>query len=186
MIGIYAITCTANGRVYIGSSLRIEKRWGEHRQSLRRGCHRNPHIQRAWKKYGESAFEFSVLIECHAEDLLDMEQSTLDAQKLYGPVFNIGDDCDAPARGRKHTPETRAKISAAARGRKLSPEACANMSMAAMGRVNTPESRAKMSAAHLGVPRTPETRAKISAGLKGRRVSPETRAKISSSLKNRP
>lgn len=57
----------------------------------------------------------------------------------------------------RHTPETRAKISA-----KL------------MGRVFTPEWRAKIGASHTGLSPSPETRAKISVALKGRPKSPDT------------
>jgi len=83
-------------------------------------------------------------------------------------------------KGKKHTPETRAKMSEAHKGR-LSPM---------KGRRHTPETRAKISEAHKGKKHTPETRAKISEALKGRlspmkgrRHTPETRAKMSEAHK---
>lgn len=59
--GIYKIACTTNHKVYVGSSTDIRRRWNSHRGKLRRGTHENSYLQRAWKKYGESAFVFSVL-----------------------------------------------------------------------------------------------------------------------------
>jgi group I intron endonuclease len=59
--GIYCIRCMANGRVYVGSALRIDLRWNLHRSDLRRGQHRSIRFQRAWNKYGADAFEWSTL-----------------------------------------------------------------------------------------------------------------------------
>jgi hypothetical protein len=71
--------------------------------------------------------------------------------------------------GRKQTPETRAKISAAKKGRKR-PDMLGNKYGTALkGRKRPPfsaETRAKMSAWQTGLkrpPRSPETRAKIGA-----------------------
>ena len=78
--------------------------------------------------------------------------------------------------------ETRAKIGAAHKGRVVSPEARANMSAAHIGNTHSPESRVKIGAASKGRVFSLETRAKRSAALKGRVISPEWRAKISASL----
>ena len=66
---------------------------------------------------------------------------------------------------RHHSPEHRAKISAALKGR-----------------IFSPETHTKMSAGQKGMRRSPQTaahRAKISAALKGRIASPEARARMS-------
>ena len=80
-------------------------------------------------------------------------------------------------KGRKHSPESCAKMSAAQKGRKLSLEHIAKMSAAKKGRKKSPEHIAKMSAAQKGKKSSPETCAKISAALKGKKISPETIAK---------
>ena len=59
--GIYAITNIKSGKVYIGSTIDFEKRWGEHRRGLHRGDYTNPHLQRSYNKYGIDVFEFSIL-----------------------------------------------------------------------------------------------------------------------------
>ena len=62
-----------------------------HRSSLRRGDHRNAHLQAAWNKYGEDNFEFTVLEFADPNDLLNAEQNWIDqtqsANKEFG--FNI-------------------------------------------------------------------------------------------------
>jgi hypothetical protein len=59
--------------------------------------------------------------------------------------------------GFKHSPETRAKLSAAQKGKTHSPEARAKISAASKGR------------RHKGYPRSPETRARMSAAAKARK-----------------
>src|SRR6188508_1235746 len=46
--GIYLITCTQNGRQYVGSSKDIAYRWRKHREKLSSGRHWNRYLQRAW------------------------------------------------------------------------------------------------------------------------------------------
>jgi group I intron endonuclease len=59
--GIYKITNLVNGKIYIGSSVDVMSRWANHRSTLRRGKHKNPHLQSAWLKYGENNFRFDVV-----------------------------------------------------------------------------------------------------------------------------
>lgn len=76
MVGIYKITNTKNGKVYIGQSINIAERWKAHR-------HRpfNPNsnqydsmFYRAIRKYGIEQFTFEVLEECNKNDLDIKEQ----------------------------------------------------------------------------------------------------------------
>lgn len=67
---IYAVTHTASGRCYIGSSNNRKSRWYQHRYWLRHNGHHCKALQRAWNRYGEAAFRFEVLEELtgsHAE-----------------------------------------------------------------------------------------------------------------------
>ena len=92
------------------------------------------------------------------------------------------------ALGIKHSPETRAKVSASMRGntrmlgKSVPQQTREKMSSAHKGRVFTQKHKAKIGAAHRGKKRAPlslEHRAKISAGLKGRIISSELRSKLS-------
>jgi GIY-YIG catalytic domain len=89
--GIYQIRCKVNGKIYIGSAVALNARWLKHRTDLRRGKHRNSHLQFAWDKYGEESFDFSVLEFATRGSLLQVEQNWIDktgcANRKIG--FNI-------------------------------------------------------------------------------------------------
>lgn len=75
MIGIYKITNKINGKIYIGKSLNIERRWKEHiRHSKDEFSKRKPLIHRAINKYGPDNFVFEVIQECNMEDLNNLEK----------------------------------------------------------------------------------------------------------------
>lgn len=57
-IGIYKIENLVNGKVYIGQSVHIEKRWQEHCQASA-----NSYIAKAIRKYGKENFSFEILQE---------------------------------------------------------------------------------------------------------------------------
>lgn len=61
MIGIYSITNSVNGKIYIGYASNIRSRWSYHKNRLDRNTHDNAYLQNAWDKYGKDAFSFSVI-----------------------------------------------------------------------------------------------------------------------------
>ena len=67
----------SNGWRYIGCSKNIERRWNEHRKNLENNSHINPHLQNAWNKYGESEFEWNVLLELDSENTMFLEEAKL-------------------------------------------------------------------------------------------------------------
>lgn len=148
--GIYAIT-GPNGRMYVGSTISFLKRRRAHFQDLRKGKHHSLALQRAFDKYGESAFEFVVLEIAQPGELLLREQAVMDAnpgRKLYNSSRTAGN-----CLGVKHTTETRAKLSAQRKGRK-----------------HTAEAKAKVAAAKTGLTIPPEVRAKIGATQRARQT----------------
>jgi group I intron endonuclease len=66
VIGIYKITNSINGKVYIGLSTNIEKRWNKHRSVMTNPKERNYKypLYCAMRKYGIENFTFEVLEEC--------------------------------------------------------------------------------------------------------------------------
>jgi predicted GIY-YIG superfamily endonuclease len=72
-IGIYKIQNLLNGKIYIGQSVDIEKRWSTHKAELKNNYHHNIHLQSAWNKYGENNFEFSIVEECIIDQLNQRE-----------------------------------------------------------------------------------------------------------------
>jgi group I intron endonuclease len=195
--GVYALVNRVDGKVYIGSSTDIKKRSHDHLYLLRHNQHPNPHLQYAFNKYGESAFEMQILQEVASEEeLIQIEQYWMDHTQCYDHEYGYNIDLSADRkivspetgakiatalRGRTITDEHRAKLSQALKGRPLSAETRAKM----RGRIHTEETRAKIAAAGKGRTLSEQTRAKISAAHKGRVLSEETRAKISAVHKQR-
>jgi group I intron endonuclease len=115
--GIYTIECLANNRIYVGSSIDLEKRLLRHKRALHAGSHYNTHLQNAWNKYGESAFVFSEwLIVSDRKDLLALENAAMDFFELDRTLFNIVRSAKSPL-GFRHTSDARHRISEAQKKR---------------------------------------------------------------------
>jgi len=83
MKAIYEIRNNDNGKIYIGSTNNLRRRWEEHRRRLNNGKHNNRYLQRAWDKSGAN-FTFTVLEEvAQDEDLIPTEQKWLDLTRSY-------------------------------------------------------------------------------------------------------
>jgi len=110
---------------YVGSAARaISGRWGEHRYHLRRGTHRNRHLQASWEKHGEDAFRFIVLENTPAETVLDVEERWYQQFKQAKfPLYNKHEHVRSQL-GMKHTPDTVERMRRALTGLKRTPEQC--------------------------------------------------------------
>ena len=120
MMGIYQIKNIVNGKLYIGSSVRVKERWRKHRNRLDGGYHKNKHLENAWNKHGEKSFTFEPLVEF--EDIPELALRTIENLYIYNlsPEYNIAKSAtENPMWGRKVTNETSAKLSKAAKGRVL-------------------------------------------------------------------
>lgn len=71
--GIYKIENNCNEKIYVGSSIDIDKRLYKHLWLLRKGIHDNTHLQNSFNQYGEECFKFSVLEICEIDDLSSRE-----------------------------------------------------------------------------------------------------------------
>lgn len=67
-IGVYAITCSASGKSYIGWSLTVRDRLSNHKSLLRSGKHQRREMQEDFNLHGEASFTFSVLCHCQSGD----------------------------------------------------------------------------------------------------------------------
>jgi group I intron endonuclease len=144
--GIYEILNLKNGERYIGSAVDLRHRRSQHWGTLRKGIHRNSHLQRAWVRYGEETFEFRVVGTCPIEKLLVLEQYMLDH---LNPHYNISPVAGSSL-GIKRTDETRAKISAVRKGTTDSKETRRKKSMSMLGNTR-----------RLGKPHSEKTRQKL-------------------------
>lgn len=192
--GIYAIVNQVNEKRYVGSSVNIFLRWQQHKNALRANRHENQHLQRAWTKYGESAFSFIIVDLVLPFHILDVEQKHLDKNKdgyniaVCALATQMGlirsrktrDKIRAAKLGKPLSLEHRAKLSASGKGRVFSEETCSKISAAKTGKKRKPfseQAKRNMSLSNKGKPKSPQHCAAISAALK--RHSRETRAKIS-------
>ena len=84
----YIIKCATSGKNYYGSTSNFKKRVTQHKYLLLRNRHHSAHLQKAWNKYGETAFEFSILkvFEC-AEMMLLAEKALLET--YFKNAYNI-------------------------------------------------------------------------------------------------
>ena len=111
--GIYRINL-GNGWFYIGSSVNMGRRRGQHLCQLVAQKHGNQKMQRVYDKY--QIFEFEILFECPVDELLSKEQVLIDAHFTDGKCANLSPTAASP-RGTKHSPQSCANMSSSARRR---------------------------------------------------------------------
>lgn len=164
--GIYAIKNRVNGKVYIGQTINLERRWIAHKSDLRLGRHDNDYLQKAWTKHGEEVFEFSVLEECKISSLTEREQYWMDALQALNRDhgYNL-----APAAGSmlgyRFTEEQKLRLSEVYKG--------------LPGHIKSPEELRKLSEATRRQMANPAARKLISDARKGKALTPEHRRKLS-------
>jgi len=78
MIGIYKITNKINGKVYIGKSNNIHRRWKEEINGQV-----NDHLKKSFKRYGIDSFIFEIIKECDIENLNYFEKQAILEYKSY-------------------------------------------------------------------------------------------------------
>lgn len=116
MIIIYIIINVINGKVYIGSTNNINRRFTEHKYRLNQSIHPNEHLQNAWNKYGSDSFEFKTLAVCPNDERNDCEQMFMDLYNSQNHEcgYNVRD-----ADAHSVSEETRLKMSESHKGKKM-------------------------------------------------------------------
>jgi group I intron endonuclease len=121
MIGIYAIRHVDSQKVYVGSSKYLSVRKNRHFNDLRKNRHHNKHLQHAYNKYGEDAFEWVILETLTDENMLHVDEKkwivNLHATN-HNNGYNFNEEPNA-MKGRHHTTEAKKKISESRKGRYL-------------------------------------------------------------------
>lgn len=141
MVGIYGIRNNIDGKIYVGQSVNIGKRWIAHTNLLAKNKHFNNYLQHAWNKCGKDVFDFVVLEKCSKEELNDRETYWKEYYDKQFGTYNLGSTGNVgtmseehkkklskarkgkfcgkkhPMYGKHHTYETKMKISKANKGR---------------------------------------------------------------------
>lgn len=164
---IYRVTCIPNKKIYIGLTVdTISQRWTNH-VCRAMGGHGKYAFPRAIRKYGRTAFKIEAI------EFFDSLEKANNAEKRWIAEFN----CLVPngyniAHGgggtvgvsRKHSFETKQKISKAHKGK-----------------VFSEETRKKMRIARIGWKPSAELIERVRAASKGRVMSDETKRRLSQS-----
>lgn len=170
--GIYAIRNTINGKAYVGSAVKVSRRWARHRTDLATGIHHSAKLQRAWSKYGADRFEFVVLEVVDGKaGLIEREQYWIDKLNAFAGGYNTTSTA-GNCLGVTHGDDVRQKVREKALQQWADPVSRAILLESRKGRTQSEETRAKMSAAHMGI-------------AKGRKQSAETIEKRKQTIRDR-
>lgn len=182
---IYQIRHVESGKVYVGSAVNPHQRCYEHRSILSRGLHHSAYLQRAWNKYGESAFVFEIVEPVLlVEDLIAREQYWIDALHASDPAHGYNTAPVAGSNlGMKHTDERRAKMSKIMKARFADPAYRAAHTERQRKWMADPAYRARVGVTAKARQADPAVRAKMSERAKLQFASPDARAKSSERAK---
>ena len=152
MAVIYQITNMVSGKYYIGSAELFARREWQHKNDLKRGVHKNPHLQAAWNKYGADAFVFEVL-ETVPEGITTFDHENTYLHKHVGKpeCYNVNTDAIGMRTGVLHTQASKDQLSANRKGKH------AGLEHYRYGQKVPAKIREKISAAQRGVPKAPRT-----------------------------
>lgn len=178
--GIYKITNTNNEKIYIGSTIYLNRRKSAHFRDLEKNKHSSIHLQRAWNKYSGLGFIFEVLESCQDDKkiIIEREQHYLDtmlfAQEFINKLdnrfvelgYNINPIASSPEK-RVVSEETRKKMSEKAKGRKHSKESKLKMSKIRIGMKFSEETKQKMRK-----PKTDSHKANLRESKKNKKQNP--------------
>jgi group I intron endonuclease len=180
MIGIYKIT-SPSGRIYIGQSIDIERRWSTY---YNKDCKAQIKLNRSFEKYGKDKHTFEIIEECEIEQLNTRERYW---QEIYDCLEN-GLNClltQTDEKPKVLSAETRQKISSSRLGQKASEETLLKMSSTRLGKKHSEETKSKMSSARMGKKPSKESCLKMSISSTGKKHSAESRIKMSEGRKKK-
>lgn len=193
--GVYGIVHVPSGRVYVGSSKNVTRRWSEHIGRLQRGDHGVPELARVVLEDGVASLAFVLLESCDVNELKEREQEWFG---VFPDLMNVSLNAESPSLD----PTVASRIAASLRGRPLSEERRRRISAARKGKPLTDKTKAHLDRLHEALryrplhpalieawttPKTPEHRANLSAAAKkrwtGRPKSEEHRQRLSESAR---
>lgn len=193
MFQVYAIINLINNKVYVGcTTTSLKTRWKKHINAAKENS--KYMIQKAIFKYNFSNFEMIMLeIFSSKENMLAGEIKWIDYLQTYNSPHGYNETAGGECfmLGRKHSEESKRKMSLAAKGKLKSIAHRRALSEANKGNTLSQESRLKLSQTlkdikhRVGVRASDKTRDKLSKSHVGKKHSGETKKKMSESGKKK-
>jgi hypothetical protein len=84
-MGVYKLTNTQNGKIFINASINLKNQESRLFAQLKLGSHPNAILQRDFKQFGQEAFTFEILEQKETEDKRDIDQYEL--EKMFKVWF---------------------------------------------------------------------------------------------------
>ena len=197
MFYIYKITNIINGKVYIGQTNNLKRRWYKHKFDSKSD---EPKliISKAIKKYGIENFKYEEIDCCNSLEECNKQEvwyifiyRSLTSQFGYnieegGNKSKMSDETKEKLRaanlGKKHSDETLKKMKEIHTGKFHSEETKEKCRLLKMGKLASEETKAKLSKIQSKRPRgkrTDETKERMRQARLGKKVTPETLKKMS-------
>lgn len=144
--GIYKITNIINNKCYIGQSVNLKSRIKSHKSMIKHNNEDNNHLRKATIKYGHNNFKIEIIKYCNEQELDYWERYFINLFKSYDEKYGYNIELggsthkhlskeqirkmtntkkgklkgkENPFYGRKHTIETKKKISDKNKGNKF-------------------------------------------------------------------
>lgn len=154
--GAYVITHTATGKIYVGSSGHLAKRYRYHLNDLAANTSNNRLLQAAYNSDPDLTFFFYVTET--KEDALDLEQKLLDSFKGVHELLNVGMDVRRSMKGVSMPDSAKEKLRIINTGKKIPPEIVAKVTATrlAKGFRHREQTKELLSKKLTGLKRTPE------------------------------
>ncbi len=166
---IYTITNTISGKIYVGQARNVRKRWHSHQWHLKKGKHRNNHLQRSWDKHGETAFIFQVVINLSGTPETELQEIMNKAEiELLAKIPKSYNLMEAAKSGTSPSLETRKKLSEMRKKLWQDPEFRERRRISHQAACADPELQKRRSAALIEAFNTPESSAKKTHAMKKR------------------
>lgn len=186
--GIYKLTCSNNGKIYIGKTINLHRRLREHKNCEKKN-EGNCYFQNAIIKYGWNSFIVEILEVFENFDKLTDNKKLLEQESHYIKMFDSSDlekgynicKYSSDRTGTICSEESKEKMRKAKRGRVLSEEHRSKLKYNRLGKKMSEESKEKIRQYRLGKTLSEESKRKLSldrSGKKGHKVSEETKEKM--------
>jgi group I intron endonuclease len=171
---LYRITNILNNKIYIGQTIKPNKRWSTHKSFSRNKNKPQQYVHHAINKYGVDNFTYEVIATCITQEDVDCTEEILIIQynsrnKEFGYNIQPGGNVSSPSE------ETREKMS------KATLKQIAEQGHPSLGKKRSDEQRAQMRETRLNNPinYTDEIRSNMSEAHIGHKDSEETKIKKS-------